>query len=98
MPALVAVFMEEEMSAFSDALTYADLGWKVVQLWGVSAPGRCTCWQGAKCGTPGKHPVESAWPEYATDDAEKIEAWFESSGDFNIGLLLGPRSELLMLS
>lgn len=70
-------------------------GWKAVRLHGVKAPGVCTCWKGANCGTPGKHPVETAWELHATDDAETILEWFAAEQQPNVGILLGPKSGVI---
>jgi len=70
-------------------------GWKAVRLHGVVSPGVCTCWKGANCGTPGKHPVETAWEVGATDDEDTILEWFEGSKPTNVGLLLGPKSGVI---
>lgn len=77
------------------AISYAARGWKIVQLHGVVEPEVCTCWKGRDCGTPGKHPVETAWQLHATDDEEVIASWFESGKPVNIGLMLGPSSGVI---
>ena len=69
--------------------TYSELGWQMVRLYGVAEPGVCTCWKGADCATPGKHPQGEAWQLRTTSDEDEIAQWMERG---NVGLLLGPRS------
>ena len=77
---------------FREAARYAsDLHWPVVRNYGM-ANGVCMCHLGEKCATPGKHPVESNWLQYATKDEEVIASWFEGDKPWNIGLPLGPAS------
>lgn len=83
------------MTIANEAIYHASRGWQIVQLYGVVRPGVCSCWKGADCGTPGKHPVEAAWPEYATSDEEKIASWFDGPDARNIGIMLGPRSGVI---
>lgn len=86
---------EDGMTIANEAISYAERGWHLVQLWGVEGPAICSCWKGKDCGTPGKHPVEKAWQLEATCDEERIAAWFEQDRPVNIGLLLGPRSGVI---
>lgn len=74
--------------------TYCGLGWQMLRLWGVRSVGVCRCPKGSDCGCPGKHPVDSAWQESATNDEETIMSWLET-GRNNLGLLLGPRSGII---
>lgn len=83
------------MHICNQAISYAERGWKVIQLHGVVEAGVCTCWKGKDCGTPGKHPVDAAWQLTATDDADQIESWFLSDKPVNVGLLLGPASGVI---
>ena len=73
------------------ALRYAERGWKVIPLHGVIADGACTCWQGANCDSPGKHPLQRDWPTLASDDPAKMEEWFgpEVGTRRNIGVVCG---------
>lgn len=83
------------MNTATAALSYAQRGWKLVRLYGVTSPEVCTCYKGDDCGTPGKHPVEAAWQTLATDDEETIASWFEDGRPVNVGLLLGPQSGII---
>ncbi len=76
----------------SAAISYANRGWQVVML---HAPhdGGCTCMNGNRCESPGKHPRGKAWQENATtSDEEQLLQLFEKWPISNIGLLLGPKS------
>lgn len=83
------------MDTMTTALSYAQMGWKLIELAGVVEPEVCTCWKGRDCGTPGKHPISPAWQETATDQEEIIASWFERNPLANIGLLLGPKSGVI---
>ncbi len=66
---------------------YVHRGLRVVRLNGLVRPGECTCWKGADCGSPGKHPTGSAW-EITTDEDEVFE-WWGGPTRFNVGVVLG---------
>jgi hypothetical protein len=84
----------EAMSVLEAALSYADLGWKVLPVYGF-VDGRCACPQGEKCPSPGKHPQLTAWQDSATDDRATIEGWFSSRPNMNVGVRLGPCSGII---
>jgi|GEM_PF-1520923 len=83
------------MNTLASALSYAQRGWKLVRLFGVTEPEVCTCWKERDCANPGKHPVEKAWQTLATDDEEEIASWFESGEPVNIGIVLGEPSGII---
>ena len=74
---------------------YCRLGWHLIKLNGVIRPEVCTCQRGARCPTPGKHPIGAAWHLSATCDEEKVMSWFEEGGNINIGVLLGQKSGII---
>lgn len=77
------------MDTVTAAIRLADeFGWRIAQLYGVSAPGVCRCRRGEACPSPGKHPVAVDWGLQATADSERIIEEFAPEN--NIGLLLGP--------
>lgn len=57
------------------ALALAALGLRVHPLHGLKPDLTCTCAQGVKCKSAGKHPVLSGWEETATTDPATIETW-----------------------
>ena len=73
------------------AKSYADLGWQVVILHGVTATD-CTCSKASKCGSAGKHPRGQNWQTRAMTDPNKIEIGFQKYPDSNLGVRLGPES------
>jgi hypothetical protein len=77
------------------AIQYTEYGWYLVEIPGIVEPDVCACWKGRDCGTPGKHPKETAWQVAATNDEEVVASWFESGKPVNIGLLLGPKSGVI---
>ena len=70
------------------ALRYAELGFRPIAVWGVTEDGVCHCSKGAKCKTPGKHPIEVGWKN-ATSDAGAAEKTFARHHGCNIGLAMG---------
>lgn len=75
------------------AAGYARRGWWLVRLFGCRGPSHCSCPQGKKCASAGKHPAGgNAWHLSATNDEEEVSSWFDGSEPVNIGLVLGPRS------
>lgn len=74
---------------------YCELGWRLVRLNGVVRPAVCTCTKGGRCPTPGKHPIGSEWQKHATSDEDAVMSWMEDGANINIGVLLGPESEII---
>jgi KaiC/GvpD/RAD55 family RecA-like ATPase len=69
------------------ALAYAKAGYSVVVLHGVNPKTRaCTCREGVKCKTPGKHPRFKDWTATATTDEAVITRLFTKYPDANVGL------------
>lgn len=85
----------------SEALAAAARGWPVVPLHGFD-DGRCTC-KRSNCRWPGGHPVFPDWRATLTTDPVIIRRWFNgmTSGGrpvrFNVGLVTGPPSGLVVL-
>lgn len=79
------------------ALEYADRGWRVVPLWGVTDEAICECRLSEACKSPGKHPRLTAWQKAASTDAATIEAWWERWPSSNVGVVLGPASGIVDL-
>ena len=78
----------------SQALKFAELGIKVFPVHGI-VDGKCTCGSHPCKKSPGKHPaVFEKWQEVATTDESQIRKWWNENPDWNIGLLLGPESEI----
>ncbi|KAJ49771.1 bifunctional DNA primase/polymerase, partial [Clostridium tetanomorphum DSM 665] len=50
------------------ALRYADIKIPVMPLHGIKEDGSCTCRNGSKCSSKGKHPIFSRWSKIATTD------------------------------
>jgi len=78
------------------ALEYASYGWRVVPLYGVKDDRSCTCYKGARCSTPGKHPCAGKeWQKQATADEGTITEWWTKHPDSNVGVAIGPGSGLV---
>ena len=82
-----------------------EYGISVFPLWQANEDGSCACPDGAGCERPGKHPIDAAWYEMATDDPEQAARWWrplaegEEKADWrpkaNVGLLMGIKHFLL---
>ena len=66
------------------ALSMAQLGYPVHPVHGI-VDGVCTCSQGMRCRSAGKHPVLPGWVTMATTDPETINSWIWQ--DFNVGVV-----------
>ncbi|MBH8609097.1 phage/plasmid primase, P4 family [Thermoactinomyces sp. CICC 10521] len=83
------------------ALYYASLGWQVFPVHEMK-DGICSCWKGAECEHPGKHPY---WDSEtlrkgrndATDDIDLIRKWWKKWPNANIGIATGHESGLVVL-
>lgn len=78
-----------------EAKFYAQIGWRVVPNHSVDQQGACTCPKGSKCKSPGKHPRLTEWQTKATSDVDQIGAWFGKWPHSNVGVALGPTSDLI---
>jgi len=77
------------------AASYCRHGWYLVPIFGVVEPKVCTCWKGPDCGTPGKHPRDTAWHLSASNDEDEVLGWFDQDQPVNVGILLGPKSGVI---
>ncbi len=80
------------------ARSYGERGWQPIRVHGLNADGDCSCNEGARCKSAGKHPADKGWAkDDATPDqiARKIEGrdWCAT----NVGIRTGPVSGLLVL-
>lgn len=73
------------------AAWYANQGWVVLPVHGISSDGRCTC------GRPhpdlkdvGKHPAINSWNTDATSDLTQVGMWWDQNPDYNIGVFCKP--------
>jgi len=71
-------------------------GWPVFPLHVVQG-GLCSCGQGTKCQSPGKHPRTFRGLHDATTDPDQIAAWWGQWPDANIGLATGAASGLYVV-
>ena len=78
----------------SEARLYGSLGWQVLPIHTPTADGKCSCGK-ASCRKPGKHPRINQWQDRATADQQQIENWWQTWPDANIGVRLGPASNLI---
>jgi hypothetical protein len=79
------------------ALHYGRLGWHIFPVPFPTARG-CSCWHGQKCPDPGKHPALKGWQKAATADLGQIAKWWKGKHrGYNIGLLTGPQSGVIVL-
>ncbi len=67
-------------------------------LHGINEDGTCTCKQGHKCSSTGKHPIFSGWQLKATTDKNIITNWWNQYPHANIGIPTGERSGWLVLN
>lgn len=84
------------------ALEYADVGWRVLPLYGVlpvdaTAQFVCECAKGANCHSPGKHPRISDWTRLATTNEQQIRQWWSDYPLSNIGIATGADSKIVVL-
>lgn len=70
------------------AKEYARRGWAVFPLHSVRNGGGCSCGD-PSCRNPGKHPRTATGFKEATTDPEKIQTWWETWPDANIGVRTG---------
>jgi hypothetical protein len=70
------------------AVRYAALGWPVLPLHTPDHEGRCSCGR-AGCSKPGKHPRTRHGLRDASADPARIQAWWATWPNTNVGLITG---------
>ncbi len=78
------------------ATHYAEIGWPVLTVAGITADLKCTCGND-NCKAAGKHPMLADWPNKSSMDLEVIRNYFANHGDLNVGICTGQRSRLVVL-
>ena len=76
-------------STFHDALKFADFGFKLFAVWGVTDSGICRCRKAAACDKPGKHPIPSHWRQIATDYIPTLAKFAQRHPYANYGIACG---------
>ncbi len=86
------------------AVGYAGLGLPVVVLHGIRYPSGdakelaiCSCKEGGRCGSPGKHPRLRRWRESASTDRDKVAKVFADYPGANVGIAMGGARRLVAL-
>ncbi|MGJ8620679.1 MAG: bifunctional DNA primase/polymerase [Methylophilaceae bacterium] len=87
--------MNHKEQIFEAAKAYISRGWHVFPLHSI-IDGKCTCGN-ADCSDAGKHPAVSRGVKEATTDTNKIEAWFSTDEQRNIGIATGESSDLTII-
>jgi len=88
--------MNDTKDKLRTALLYAEHGIHVVPVHYVDETGNCSC-KNPKCSSKGKHPSIRDWPNQATIDSTKIKSWWTEQSSFNIGIVAGSKSNLVVL-
>jgi putative DNA primase/helicase len=82
------------IDTMAEAKLYASLGWRVLPCHNPTAGGGCSCGK-STCKKPGKHPRISEWQNKASSDPQQIELWWQTWPEANVGVRLGPASNLI---
>ena len=86
----------EENPLLIAALAYASKGWKVLPLYEPLPDGYCSCLK-SECKHVGKHPRTSHGFKDATTDPVKIQEWWSSWPNANIGVATGSLSGIVVV-
>jgi P4 family phage/plasmid primase-like protien len=80
------------------ALDYRKRGWRVIQLHSVGPDGMtCSCRNGRKCTSKGKHPIDEGWQNTPPLGVDDIVALWEKRPKANLGLAVGEASGFWVL-
>ena len=66
-----------------------ELGFKLIELYGISEQGACTCIKGASCNCSGKHPVKQKWQENYIKSREELDEILCHRPNANFGIITG---------
>lgn len=83
------------MTLLAAALDYAAQGWPVFPIHSIRN-GACTCYAGASCQAPAKHPASEHGLKDATTDEAQIRRWL-AGNHRNVAIATGPVSGLVVL-
>ncbi|MBL8794289.1 MAG: DUF3987 domain-containing protein [Planctomycetia bacterium] len=78
------------------ALNYALRQWQVVPIYTFTG-GRCSCPKGARCTSPGKHPMTKHGLEEATTNSAQLNKWWTNAPQANVALRTGAVSGFWVL-
>lgn len=84
------------MELMQAAVEYAERGWLVFPLHGITDSNRCTC-GGTGCSSPGKHPRTMSGFKDASRDPERVRRWWTDYPDSNIGVVTGEGSGIVVV-
>ena len=79
------------------AIKYAEANIPVMPLHWIRENGSCSCNDGLKCDSKGKHPLYSGWYEDSTTDIKQIRKWWTKTPNANISIPTGEKSGWLVL-
>lgn len=69
---------------------------RVFPLHDVSS-GECSCYEGAECTRPGKHPRITNWSKEASNRRTKVVRWWEQWPEANIGIPTGTINNIFVI-
>lgn len=78
--------------AAREAFENSPEGWRLYPIRGLDSGGNCTCRNGAKCESPGKHPATRNGVNDASSDLHDINRLFANKPGCNVGLETGRES------
>lgn len=82
-------------STLNTALDLVEKGFHIIPLHTPQENDGCSC--GKSCGSQGKHPRISDWPNNATNNPNQVREWWRSWPEANIGIVCGELSNLVVL-
>lgn len=86
----------EGLQSNTNPQSFIARGWRIFPVYGIDR-GKCTCRDGAKCQSPGKHPRTRYGVKDATNDIETVRVWAELYPETNWGVACGPGSDLFVV-
>jgi putative DNA primase/helicase len=78
------------------AILYAQKGYAVVPMH-TAKEGVCSCFKGATCSSPGKHPWNVDGVKGASTKTRQVRKWWRDHPTANIGIATGQKSNILVL-
>lgn len=84
----------------SGAKKYIERTFSVLPVFGLRENGNCQCSQGAKCASPGKHPMpksEGGWNVLHAKDEVNLRRIFGSGSGVNMGIATGEEHGIFVL-
>lgn len=77
------------MDKLKNLIYLFNLGYHLIELYGINEQGSCTCHRGSLCSCSGKHPVNFGWQDKVIKSEDELKSILENRPNANFGIVTG---------